>query len=339
MLYPLSYGRGVPHRKYTLPPAPAPATERKFFRSEAHFPSIETLQIVQPIPHCQLSFTPTTPALHLHSTSVRHTVAQPVPTATSAPSLQQSGEPISVQGTGALDARALKHHVELHSIFAHSFSTASAMRFEKILGDGITFDDVLLVPRYSEVLPRDVSLHTRLTRGITLNIPIVSAAMDTVTESAMAIALARAGGIGIIHKNMSIHRQAEEVSKVKRSESGMIKDPITLEPDRTIGDAKRIMARYGIAGIPIVDKSRRLVGILTNRDLRFIEDLSRPIADVMTRTNLITAPVGTTLDDAERILQQHRIEKLPVVDERGVLCGLITFKDIQKTPLPECLQR
>ncbi|KXB97385.1 MAG: IMP dehydrogenase [Chlorobi bacterium NICIL-2] len=204
------------------------------------------------------------------------------------------------------------------------------MRFEKILGDGITFDDVLLVPRYSEVLPRDVSLHTRLTRGITLNIPIVSAAMDTVTESAMAIALARAGGIGIIHKNMSIHRQAEEVSKVKRSESGMIKDPITLEPDRTIGDAKRIMARYGIAGIPIVDKSRRLVGILTNRDLRFIEDLSRPIADVMTRTNLITAPVGTTLDDAERILQQHRIEKLPVVDERGVLCGLITFKDIQK---------
>ncbi len=204
------------------------------------------------------------------------------------------------------------------------------MRLEKILGDGITFDDVLLVPRYSEVLPREVSLHTQLTRGITLNIPIVSAAMDTVTESAMAIALARAGGIGIIHKNMSTHRQAEEVSKVKRSESGMIKDPITLEPDQTLGDAKRMMARYGIAGIPIVDKSRRLVGILTNRDLRFIEDLSRPIADVMTRTNLITAPVGTTLDDAERILQQHRIEKLPVVDDRGVLCGLITFKDIQK---------
>jgi IMP dehydrogenase len=189
---------------------------------------------------------------------------------------------------------------------------------------------VLLVPRYSEVLPRQVSLQTTVARGITLNIPIVSAAMDTVTESAMAIALARAGGIGIIHKNMSILRQAEEVAKVKRSESGMIRNPITLNPTHTIGDAKRIMARYGIAGIPIVDASGRLVGILTNRDLRFVEDSSLPIAEVMTRENLITAPVGTTLEDAEAILQRYRIEKLPVVDEDGRLCGLITFKDIQK---------
>lgn len=204
------------------------------------------------------------------------------------------------------------------------------MNHDKILFDGITFDDVLLLPRYSEVLPREVSLRTRLTRGIELNIPIVSAAMDTVTESAMAIALARAGGIGIIHKNLSILHQAEEVSKVKRSESGMIRNPITLTPTHTISDAKRIMARYGIAGIPIVDAAGRLVGILTNRDLRFVEDSSLPIADVMTRDNLITAPLGTTLDDAEAILQQYRIEKLPVVDERGILCGLITFKDIQK---------
>lgn len=204
------------------------------------------------------------------------------------------------------------------------------MNHDKILADGITFDDVLLVPRYSEVLPRQVSLQTTVARGITLNIPIVSAAMDTVTESAMAIALARAGGIGIIHKNMSILRQAEEVAKVKRSESGMIRNPITLSPTHTIGDAKRIMARYGIAGIPIVDASGRLVGILTNRDLRFVEDSSLPIADVMTRENLITAPVGTTLEDAEAILQRYRIEKLPVVDDDGRLCGLITFKDIQK---------
>jgi IMP dehydrogenase len=204
------------------------------------------------------------------------------------------------------------------------------MNHDKILADGITFDDVLLVPRYSEVLPRQVSLQTTVARGITLNIPIVSAAMDTVTESAMAIALARAGGIGIIHKNMSILRQAEEVAKVKRSESGMIRNPITLSPTHTIGDAKRIMARYGIAGIPIVDASGRLVGILTNRDLRFVEDSSLPIADVMTRENLITAPVGTTLEDAEATLQRYRIEKLPVVDDDGRLCGLITFKDIQK---------
>lgn len=204
------------------------------------------------------------------------------------------------------------------------------MNHDKILADGITFDDVLLVPRYSEVLPRQVSLQTTVARGITLNIPIVSAAMDTVTESAMAIALARAGGIGIIHKNMSILRQAEEVAKVKRSESGMIRNPITLSPTHTIGDAKRIMARYGIAGIPIVDASGRLVGILTNRDLRFVEDSSLPIAEVMTRENLITAPVGTTLEDAEATLQRYRIEKLPVVDDDGRLCGLITFKDIQK---------
>ncbi len=200
----------------------------------------------------------------------------------------------------------------------------------KILYDGITFDDVLLVPRYSEVLPRDVRLTTKLSKGITLNLPIVSAAMDTVTESHMAIALAREGGIGIIHKNLSISRQAEEVDRVKRSESGMIRNPITLGPQQTIHDARALMSKYRIAGIPVVDENNRLLGILTNRDLRFVNDLRELVANIMTKEHLITAPVGTTLEDAESILQKHRIEKLPVVDDENVLRGLITFKDIQK---------
>jgi IMP dehydrogenase len=196
--------------------------------------------------------------------------------------------------------------------------------------EGYTFDDLLLVPRYSEVLPRSVSIQSRLTRGITLNIPIVSAAMDTVTESDMAIALAREGGIGIIHKNMSVEAQAAEVDKVKRSESGMIRKPITLKPTQTVYDALALMARYKIAGLPVVDDSMHLVGIITNRDLRFQPDSNLRIGELMIRDRLITAPVGTTLEDAETILQKHRIEKLPVVDENGILKGLITFKDIQK---------
>ena len=200
----------------------------------------------------------------------------------------------------------------------------------KILSEGLTFDDVLLVPRYSEVLPRSVSVQTRLTRGIMLNIPVVSAAMDTVTESEMAIALAREGGIGIIHKNMTIEAQASEVDKVKRSESGMIRKPITLKPMQTVYDALELMAKYKIAGLPVVDDSMRLVGIITNRDLRFQPDSALLIGELMIKDRLITAPVGTTLEDAEAILQKNRIEKLPVVDEQGILRGLITFKDIQK---------
>jgi IMP dehydrogenase len=199
----------------------------------------------------------------------------------------------------------------------------------KILGEAYTFDDVLLVPAKSSVLPRQTEVRTRLTRHITLNIPLISAAMDTVTEAEMAIGLAREGGIGILHKNMSIERQAEEVDKVKRSESGMIRNPITLKVDNTVGDAVEVMRKYSISGIPIVNEER-LVGILTNRDLRFQPNLDLPVAGVMTTANLITAPVGTTLEEAEAILQQHRIEKLPVVDKGGKLRGLITFKDIQK---------
>jgi IMP dehydrogenase len=199
----------------------------------------------------------------------------------------------------------------------------------KILGDAITYDDVLLVPAKSSVLPRDVDVATRLTRNITLNIPLISAAMDTVTEAEMAVALAREGGIGIIHKNMSIAKQAEEVDKVKRSESGMILNPITLTADKTVGDVLDLMAKFSISGIPIV-QDEKLVGILTNRDLRFQPNRSLKVADVMTSTNLVTAPVGTTLDEAEVILQRHKIEKLPVVDKGGKLRGLITFKDIQK---------
>lgn len=197
--------------------------------------------------------------------------------------------------------------------------------------EGLTFDDVLLVPAESSVLPKDVQLGTRLTTDIELNIPIISAAMDTVTEAALAIAMAREGGIGIIHKNMPIEMQAEEVDKVKRSESGVITDPIYLTPDHPISDAEQLMAKYRISGVPIVvDDSRRLVGIITNRDLRFEPSQNRPIGEVMTKGNLVTAPVGTTLQDAKDILQMHKIEKLPLVDSDGVLRGLITIKDIEK---------
>jgi IMP dehydrogenase len=200
---------------------------------------------------------------------------------------------------------------------------------EKIIGQGITFDDVLLIPAKSHVLPKIAETKTRLTRNIELNIPLVSAAMDTVTESELAVAIAREGGIGIIHKNMSIKRQAEEVDKVKRSESGMILKPISLSPDDLLFDAVQVMKKFHISGIPIVKKDK-LVGILTNRDLRFETNLNQKISDVMTKDNLITAPLGTTLEQAERILQKHKIEKLLVVDDEKRLKGLITVKDIQK---------
>ena len=195
--------------------------------------------------------------------------------------------------------------------------------------EGLTFDDVLLEPARSEVLPADVDTKTRLTRTIALNIPIVSAAMDTVTESHLAIALAQQGGVGIMHRNMPVERQAEEVDRVKRSESGMIVDPITISPDKKISDALEMMKRYRISGIPVT-QGRRLVGILTNRDLRFASRLDLPISEVMTKENLITVPVGTTLEEAEDILHAHRVEKLLVVDEQYNLKGLITVKDIQK---------
>jgi IMP dehydrogenase len=195
---------------------------------------------------------------------------------------------------------------------------------------GLTFDDVLLVPRYSAVHPREVSTSSRLTRTIPLNIPLVSAAMDTVTEADMAIAMARAGGIGVLHKNMTVERQAAEVDRVKRSESGMILNPITLGPDRPLREAYQLMRRFKISGVPIVDGQGRLIGIITNRDLQFERNLDQPIREAMTKNNLVTAPVGTSLDDAERILARHRIEKLPVVDAQGVLKGLITVKDIFK---------
>ncbi len=204
------------------------------------------------------------------------------------------------------------------------------MRHDKIINDGLTFDDLLLIPAYSDLLPRETALTTNLTRSIALNIPILSAAMDTVTESEMAIALAREGGIGVIHKNMSIKRQADEVDKVKRSESGMIRNPITLRSDNTVSDALLLMNKYHIAGFPVVDESGKLIGIVTNRDLRFQTDGRVNISIVMTSNELITAPEGTTLEQAEAILQAHRIEKLPVVDNYGKLIGLITFKDIQK---------
>ncbi len=194
----------------------------------------------------------------------------------------------------------------------------------------LTFDDVLLVPRHSSVHPRSVDVRSRFTRQIPLNIPLLSAAMDTVTEAGMAIAMAREGGVGVLHKNMPIDRQAAEVDRVKRSESGMILNPITLGPDRPLREAQQLMARFKISGVPIVDGAGKLIGIITNRDLQFERQLDRPIREAMTKDNLVTAPVGTTLDEAERILGRHRIEKLPVVDERGVLKGLITVKDIFK---------
>ena len=201
---------------------------------------------------------------------------------------------------------------------------------EKFAPEGLTFDDVLLIPAHSQVLPAQVDVSTWLTRSIRLNIPIVSAAMDTVTEHRLAIALARAGGIGFIHKNMSVEQQAESVRKVKRSESGMITDPITLPPDRTVGDALDLMAEYKISGVPIVTAEGDLVGIITNRDLRFESDRSRPISDLMTSKNLVTVPEGTTLEQAKEVLHRHRIEKVLVVNNRGKLTGLITVKDIMK---------
>ncbi|WP_226683817.1 IMP dehydrogenase [Sutcliffiella horikoshii] len=202
----------------------------------------------------------------------------------------------------------------------------------KFAKEGLTFDDVLLVPSKSEVLPRDVDLKVKLTETLQLNIPIISAGMDTVTEAEMAIAMARQGGLGIIHKNMSIEQQAEQVDKVKRSERGVITDPFFLTPEHQVFDAEHLMGKYRISGVPIVNNNEelKLVGILTNRDLRFIQDFSIPISDVMTKENLVTASVGTTLEEAESILQKYKIEKLPLVDEAGVLKGLITIKDIEK---------
>lgn len=200
----------------------------------------------------------------------------------------------------------------------------------KISYQGLTFDDVLVLPQHSEVLPREVSTQTRLTKKLNINIPIISAAMDTVTESKLAIAIAREGGIGMIHKNMSIEQQAAEVKKVKRSESGMIKDPITLQGSATLNKALNLMKENRIGGIPVVDKQGVLKGIITNRDLRFEKDLSKPISEVMTKENLITTDEDTDLTKAKGILQRHKIEKLPVVDDNGVLIGLITFKDIEK---------
>jgi IMP dehydrogenase len=204
------------------------------------------------------------------------------------------------------------------------------MKKEKIKGNAVTFDDVLLIPAKSNVLPREVDLTSRLTKNIKLNIPILSAAMDTVTETEMAIAMARVGGIGIIHKNMTISEQANEVDKVKRSESGMILKPVTLTYDKKIKDAFEVMEKFRISGIPIIDNSGKLIGILTNRDLRFEVNPDTPVGEIMTKENLITAPVGTDLEKAEIILQKYKIEKLPVVDKNGYLKGLITFKDIQK---------
>lgn len=204
------------------------------------------------------------------------------------------------------------------------------MNLNKILGEALTYDDVLLVPRYSEFLPRETSLITNFSKGIKLNIPLVSAAMDTVTESSFAIAIAREGGIGIIHKNMSIDQQAANVLKVKRSESGMILDPITVKRESKVYDATKLMTTYSISGVPVVDDEGKLVGIVTNRDLRFQHNPDTPISEVMTHENLVTAPEGTTLEQAEDILQKNRIEKLPVVDKNGFLKGLITVKDIRK---------
>lgn len=209
----------------------------------------------------------------------------------------------------------------------------------KFFGEGLTFDDVLLMPAYSQVLPREVNISTQLTRQIRLHIPMVSAAMDTVTEANLAIALAREGGIGMLHKNMSIEKQADQVRKVKRSESGMILDPMTLPQTATIAEALRLMKENRIGGIPIVDKNNKLVGILTNRDLRFEKNTRRSVDEVMTKENLITAPEGTDLKKAEKILQQYKIEKLPVVNKQGKLVGLITYRDIlQLTSFPQAVK-
>jgi IMP dehydrogenase len=215
----------------------------------------------------------------------------------------------------------------------HSTSTSqpsTAFFNQRFASEGLTFDDVLLVPGYSEVLPYQVDISTQVTRKLRINVPIVSAAMDTVTESELAIAIARQGGLGIIHKNMTIAQQAEEVRRVKRSESGLIIDPVTLNIEATVGDAQALMRKHSIGGIPITDANNHLVGILTNRDLRFEKDPHKPVSSVMTKENLITAPIGTTLEQAREILQQYKIEKLPVVRPDGFLAGLITYKDINK---------
>ncbi|MBD5361569.1 MAG: IMP dehydrogenase [Bacteroides sp.] len=201
---------------------------------------------------------------------------------------------------------------------------------DRVKMDGLTFDDVLLIPAYSEVLPRDVELTTKFSRNITLNVPLISAAMDTVTEAPLAIAIAREGGIGVIHKNMSIAEQARQVHAVKRAENGMIYDPVTIKRGSTVGDALAIMEEYHIGGIPVVDDDKKLVGIVTNRDLRFESDLNRPVDEVMTKENLVTTSQSTDLEEAARILQRHKIEKLPVVDSEGRLLGLVTYKDITK---------
>ena len=201
---------------------------------------------------------------------------------------------------------------------------------EKLQKEGLTFDDVLLIPAKSEVLPADICLKTKLTGKITLNIPLLSAAMDTVTESAMAIAMAREGGAGVIHKNMTIEQQADEVDRVKRSENGVILNPLYLHPQNLVAEAEAMMHKFRISGVPICDENKKLVGIITNRDMRFMTDFNIPIADVMTKENLVTAPVGTDLAKAQTILAKHRIEKLPIVDEQGILRGLITIKDIEK---------
>ena len=203
----------------------------------------------------------------------------------------------------------------------------------KIIGEGLTYDDVLLVPNFSEILPREVSIKTKFSKNISINIPIISAAMDTVTESRMAIAIAQEGGIGVLHKNMTIKAQADKVKRVKRAESGMIIDPVTLPLNSTVLDAKSYMKEYSIGGIPIVDNDKKLIGIVTNRDLRFEKDNSRPISEVMTSDNLVTVSKGTSLVEAEVILQNYKIEKLPVVDKNYKLVGLITFRDITKLTL------
>lgn len=202
--------------------------------------------------------------------------------------------------------------------------------FDKILYEGITFDDVLLIPQKSEVLPADIDLHTKLTKRITLNIPLLSAAMDTVTESELAIAMAREGGAGTIHKNMTIDQQADQVERVKRSENGVITDPFYLHPDNYVYEADELMGKFKISGVPICDNERRLVGIITNRDLRFLPTYNIRIEEVMTKENLLTAKVGTTLEEAKEILCRAKVEKLPLVDEENRLCGLITIKDIEK---------
>jgi IMP dehydrogenase len=209
----------------------------------------------------------------------------------------------------------------------------------KFFGEGLTFDDVLLLPAFSKVLPREVDIKTKLTKEITLHIPMLSAAMDTVTEANLAIALSREGGIGILHKNMTIEKQVEQVRKVKRSESGLIIDPITLHVEATIGDALKLMKENKIGGIPIVDKEQKLLGILTNRDLRFEDDKRKKVREVMTKENLITAPEGTDLKKAEKILQKYKIEKLPVINKTGKLIGLITYRDIlQLTSYPNAVK-